>query len=42
MVTMQLIATAVRLAVEVGRPRGDDVIRTFKRMLPEDLLSVAG
>jgi AcrR family transcriptional regulator len=37
LLTMQLLATAVRLAISVDRDQGDAIVATFKRMLPSDL-----
>lgn len=42
LLTMQLVATAVRLAISVERAEGDAVIATFKRMLPADLPGTLG
>lgn len=42
LLTMQLLATAVRLAITVDRAQGDDIVAAFKRMLPGNLLSVLG
>lgn len=41
LLTMQMVATAVRLAISVDRPRGDAIIAAFKRMLPARLADVA-
>jgi AcrR family transcriptional regulator len=40
MLTMQLVATAVRLAISLERPQGDAVIAAFKRMLQNPLDSL--
>jgi len=37
MLTMHLVASAVRLAISVDRPRGDAVVAAFRAMLPERL-----
>jgi AcrR family transcriptional regulator len=42
LLTMQLVATAVRLAISLDRARGDAVVAAFKRMLPERLLDLLG
>jgi AcrR family transcriptional regulator len=42
LLTMQLVATAVRLAISLDRARGDAVVAAFKRMLPERLLDMLG
>jgi AcrR family transcriptional regulator len=42
LLTMQLVATAVRLAISVDRAEGDAVVATFKRMLPTDLAGTLG
>ncbi len=38
MLTMQLIATAVRLAITLDRPEGDAIVAAFKRLLRAKLL----
>ncbi|HST58162.1 MAG TPA: TetR/AcrR family transcriptional regulator [Longimicrobium sp.] len=42
LLTMQLVATAVRLAISVDRGQGDAIVATFKRMLPSDLPGTLG
>jgi AcrR family transcriptional regulator len=42
MLTMQLIATAVRLAIALERAQGDAIIAAFKRMLPTNALDSLG
>ena len=42
LLTMQLLATAVRLAISVDREQGDTIVATFKRMLPSDLPGTLG
>lgn len=37
LVVMQLLAGAVRLAIDLPRPQGDAAIETFKRLLPRRL-----
>jgi AcrR family transcriptional regulator len=41
LLTMQMVATAVRLAISVDRLRGDAIIAAFKRMLPARLADAA-
>lgn len=42
LLTMQLVATAVRLAISVDHAQGEEIVATFKRMLPGNLLSALG
>lgn len=42
LLTMELVATAVRLAISVDRAQGDAVVATSKRMLPSDLPGALG
>ncbi len=42
LLTMQLVASAVRLAISVDRDQGDAIVATFKRMLPSDLPGTLG
>jgi AcrR family transcriptional regulator len=39
MLTMQLIASTVRLAISLEDKQGKAIVKTFKRMLPENILA---